>query len=120
MVAGSTLSSATSRRTEGASPDDVPPLLPAEAEAAFWGGAAVVEAVAAAGAAFAAEGWPSGSIEPTLAPISTVVPSATSILRIPALGAGTILLALSVSSSKRGSPALTASPSALSQRDRIP
>ena len=42
------------------------------------------------------------------------------IFRTPELGAGTTLLALSVSSSNSGSPALTESPSGLSQRARIP
>src|SRR5262249_30788400 len=54
------------------------------------------------------------------APMGSVVPSGTSIFRTPEAAAGTTLLALSVSSSKRGSPALTAAPSALSQRARMP
>ena len=46
---------------------------------------------------------------PTVAPIGTVSPSATPIFRTPEAGAGTTLVALSVSSSKSGSSALTES-----------
>ncbi len=57
---------------------------------------------------------------PTVAPMFTVAPSFTPILSFPPAGAGTTLLALSVSSSKSGSPDFTAEPSGFSQRDRMP
>src|SRR6185312_6044600 len=75
---------------------------------------------AAGGGAAAAVGAASGSRVPIVAPMVTVEPSGTPIFKVPADGAGTTLLALSVSSSKSGSPALTAAPSGLSQRARIP
>src|SRR5262249_21121339 len=65
-------------------------------------------------------GVPEESIVPTEAPTATVSPSLAPIFNTPELGAGTRLVALSVSSSKIGSPAWTAEPSALSQRARIP
>src|SRR5215218_5004478 len=52
--------------------------------------------------------------------MATVVPSATVCFSTPDADAGTTLLALSVSSSKSGSPAFTADPSGFSQRARIP
>ena len=61
-----------------------------------------------------------GSMVATVAPTATVSPSSTAIRSTPEPAAGTSLVALSVSSSKRGSPALTSEPSALCQRERIP
>ena len=74
----------------------------------------------AAGAAPADAAAPAGSIVPTVAPMATVSPSGTPIFRIPEPGAGTTFVALSVSSSSRGSPACTGDPSALSQRETMP
>ena len=61
--------------------------------------------------------WPPGRACRSVAPMATVSPSATATLSTPVAAAGTTLLALSVSSSKSGSPALTSEPSGLSQRD---
>ncbi len=61
-----------------------------------------------------------GSMVATVAPTATVSPSATAIRSTPEPAAGTLLVALSVSSSKRGSPARTSDPSALCQRERMP
>src|SRR5262249_36560115 len=75
---------------------------------------------AGAGSGAVADGVPDGSIVPTAAPMSTVCPSATPIFSTPEPGAGTTVVALSVSSSRSGSPAWTEEPSAFSQRDTIP
>jgi hypothetical protein len=85
-----------------------------------WGAAEEV-AAAGSGACFGASaGVPAGSIVPTVAPTSTVSPSATVIFSTPSAGAGTSVLALSVSTSKSGSPDLIREPSGFIQRDRIP
>ena len=61
-----------------------------------------------------------GSMVATVAPTATVSPSGTAMRSTPEPAAGMSLVALSVSSSKRGSPARTSEPSALCQRERIP
>ena len=68
----------------------------------------------------AAEAPSAGSIVATVAPTATVSPSLTAIRSTPVPAAGMSLVALSVSSSKSGSPARTRDPSGLSQRARIP
>ncbi len=130
ILVGSRCSSATKRRTAGERSVPAPPF---DCAAVGWGSAGAPRAPTAAGASCRAastlagttggaeaNGWPSGSIVPTVVPIDTVVPSPMATFRTPDVGAGITLLALSVSSSNSGSPALTAAPSGLSQRDRIP
>ena len=117
-LAGSTSFSATSLRTAGESGmlavAESPWLRPSPDAAGWAAGAEVAVAV------WAVAGFPAGSSVPIVAPMATVSPSATATLRTPVTAAGTTLLALSVSSSKSGSPALTTEPSGLSQRERIP
>src|SRR5208337_2514888 len=130
---GSIWFSATRRRTAGASgtPASAAAAVPSLGAAAAAAGrdAAGADADAEAGAGLAACAWAgaatsagvaAGSSVPIVAPMATVWPSATAILRTPVEPAGTTLFALSVSSSKSGSPALTSEPSGLSQRARIP
>src|SRR5271157_1402061 len=127
MRAGSISFSATRRRTDGASGTAVSAAAPSldaapaaagrDADGADAG--AELAACARAGAATSA-GVAAGSSVPIVAPMATVWPSATAIFRTPVEPAGTTLLALSVSSSKSGSPALTREPSDLSQRAKIP
>src|SRR5581483_8556689 len=86
-------------------------------------GAAAAGAGAAAGLAGAAAGFaaPAPSvIWPSSAPTATVVPSAAIIsLSVPADGAGTSMVTLSVSSSTKGSSTATASPAFLNQRPMV-
>ena len=56
----------------------------------------------------------------TVAPTATVWPSGTLMRSTPVPAAGTSLVALSVSSSKSGSPAFTSDPSGLCQREMTP
>ncbi len=84
-----------------------------------------IPAAAAAGApaalAAAAIGWEAlVSMAPTTWPIVTSAPGVTEIERTPDAGAGTVTVALSVSSSKRSLPSVTVSPSALSHEESIP
>ena len=109
---GSTCSSATIRRTAGESASAAATASARRRRGGGRGGGSGP----AAGDGGRGRRRPAGSIVPTVAPMATVAPSATAILRTPEDGRGTTLLALSVSSSKSGSPALTAAPSGFSQR----
>ena len=81
--------------------------------------AAPAKAAAAAPAATAAPAAPS-LICPSNAPTATVSPSlATMSPSVPAEGAGTSIVTLSVSSSTRGSSTATASPAFLNQRPMV-
>jgi hypothetical protein len=114
-VVASTPLSADSLRTDGASG--------ASAGGAFAAGAgagAVAAAGAAAGLAGAAAGLAAAApsvICPSSAPTATVSPSLAMISpSVPADGAGTSIVTLSVSSSTSGSSTATASPAFLNQR----
>src|ERR1700679_3699886 len=108
-VAASTPLSAESLRTDGAS---------GASEGGTLAGAAAGGAGAAAGFA-AAPGAPS-LICPSSAPTATVSPSlATMSPSVPADGAGTSMVTLSVSSSTSGSSTATVSPAFLNQRPMV-
>ena len=127
MAAGSRLFSSTSRRTAG---DSGMPVA-ADAAAAAAGEGAGVAGAGVAGADFAgadfagASGAGAAGAAPSfsmarLAPTSTVAPSAARISpSVPAAGAGTSSVTLSVSSSTTGSSAATASPVVLIQRATV-
>src|SRR5208337_4924572 len=67
-----------------------------------------------------AAGAESVSTVPTTWPIVTSAPAVTETARTPLAGAGTVTVALSVSSSKRSLPSSTRSPAAFSHEARIP
>src|SRR3954464_5076007 len=127
-VEASTPVSAESFRTDGASG--------ASAGGAFAAGAGAAAAAAAraggglgggrgrlggaGGAAVLAAPAAPSVIWPSSAPTATVVPSAATIsLSVPADGAGTSMVTLSVSSSTKGSSTATASPAFLNQRPMV-
>src|SRR4051794_41952433 len=119
-VEASTPVSAESFRTEGASGASAGGAF-AAGGAAAGAGAGGAGAGAAAGLAgvFATPAVPS-VICPSSAPTATVVPSAAMIsLSVPADGAGTSMVTLSVSSSTRGSSTATGSPAFLNQRPMV-
>src|SRR5206468_770946 len=106
--------------TEGASGESAGGAFDA-AGAAAGAAAAGAGAGAAAGLAgvFATPAVPS-VICPSSAPTATVVPSAAMIsLSVPADGAGTSMVTLSVSSSTKGSSTATGSPAFLNQRPMV-
>src|SRR5271169_4414003 len=116
--------SADSLRTDGANG--------ASAGGAFWVTAAAAADAAAAGGAGAAAGLagaaadlgvaaaPPSLICPSNAPTATVSPSLATISpSVPAEGAGTSMVTLSVSSSTNGSSTATASPAFLNQRPMV-
>src|SRR5580692_2482846 len=116
--------SAESLRTDGASGASDGATFGAAgagAAAAGWGGGGGAAGLAAAGAAagFAAAPAPS-LIRPSSAPTATVSPSLAAISpSVPADGAGTSMVTLSVSSSTNGSSTATVSPAFLNQRPMV-
>ncbi|MGY4448830.1 hypothetical protein ACVWZR_003490 [Bradyrhizobium sp. i1.3.1] len=113
--------SAESFRTDGASGASAGGAFAAGAgagAAATAAGAAAAAGFAGAAAGFAA---PAPSvIWPSSAPTATVAPSAATIsLSVPAEGAGTSMVTLSVSSSTKGSSTATGSPAFLNQRPMV-
>src|SRR6201991_4051997 len=121
-VAASMPLSAEILRTDGANGASEGGAFAAAAAAtgAAGGGAAGAAALAGAGAGFAAAPAPPSLICPSSAPTATVSPSLTVISpRIPADGAGTSMVTLSVSSSTSGSSTATASPAFLNQRPMV-
>src|ERR1700758_525087 len=114
--------SADSLRTEGAGGASAGGALAAGAAAgaAVWGASGgAVAGFAGAGAGFAAPAAPS-LICPSSAPTATVSPSLATISpRVPADGAGTSMVTLSVSSSTSGSSTATESPAFLNQRPMV-
>src|ERR1700675_3198690 len=122
-VAASMPLSAEILRTEGASGASDGGAFAAAAAATGAGaaGGAAAGAAALAGAAAGLAAAPAPSlICPSNAPTATVSPSLAAISpRIPADGAGTSMVTLSVSSSTRGSSTATASPAFLNQRPMV-
>src|SRR5436853_1857498 len=121
-VAASMPLSAEILRTDGASGASAGDALGAAAAGAGaaedGGGGAALLAGAAAG--FAAAPPAPSLICPSNAPTATVSPSlATMSPSVPAEGAGTSIVTLSVSSSTRGSSTATASPAFLNQRPMV-
>src|SRR4051794_3043099 len=115
-VAASIPLSAGILRTDGASGASVGGAF---AGAGGGGGAGAAEALAGAAGLAAAPAAPS-LICPSSAPTATVSPSlATMSPSVPADGAGTSMVTLSVSSSTRGSSTATASPAFLNQRPMV-
>src|SRR5256714_3956127 len=121
-VAASMPLSAEILRTDGASGASVGGAFGAAAGAAAaggGGGGAVGAAVLAGAAAVLAPAGPS-LICPSNAPTATVSPSLAAISpSVPADGAGTSMVTLSVSSSTSGSSTATASPAFLNQRPMV-
>src|SRR4051794_33809792 len=112
-VAASIPLSAGILRTDGASGASVGGAF---AGAGGGGGAGAAEALAGAAGLAAAPAAPS-LICPSSAPTATVSPSLATISpSVPADGAGTSMVTLSVSSSTKGSSTATASPAFLNQR----
>src|SRR5438552_15267058 len=117
-VAASTPLSAESFRTDGASGASDGGAFAAAAGAAVAAGAAAA-AFAGAAAGLAAPAAPS-LIMPSSAPTATVSPSFAAISpSVPADGAGTSMVTLSVSSSTSGSSTATGSPAFLNQRPMV-
>src|SRR5450755_3799488 len=117
-VEASTPLSADSRRTDGASGASAGTVFGAATTTAAGGGADAA-GLAGAAAGFAAATAPS-LICPSRAPTATVSPSAALISpSVPAEGAGTSIVTLSVSSSTKGSSTATASPAFLNQRPMV-
>src|SRR3954468_22502529 len=117
-VAASMPLSAEILRTDGASGASDGAAFTAGAGAAAGGAAAGFGAsLAAAGAAADFAGAAPSVIWPSRAPTATVSPSLATISpSVPADGAGTSMVTLSVSSSTNGSSTATASPAFLNQR----
>src|SRR6476646_9630935 len=122
-VEASTPLSAESFRTEGASGASAGGAFGAAgagAAAAGGGGAAAGFAAAGAAAGLAAAPAAPSLIWPSSAPTATVSPSLAEISpSVPAEGAGTSIVTLSVSSSTSGSSTATASPAFLNQRPMV-
>src|SRR5215468_1298300 len=111
--------SAESFRTDGASASGGGALAGAAAGAGGGGGGAADAVGLADGAAGFAAAAPS-LIMPSSAPTATVSPSLAAISpSVPAEGAGTSMVTLSVSSSTRGSSTATGSPAFLNQRPMV-
>src|SRR5258707_14805227 len=112
--------SADSLRTDGASGASAGGAFGAAAAAGGGGGAAEAVGLAGAAAGLAAAPAAPSLICPSNAPTATVSPSLAAIsLNVPAEGAGTSMVTLSVSSSTRGSSTATASPAFLNQRPMV-
>src|SRR5258705_5756258 len=114
--------SAESLRTEGASGASTGGAL--EAVGAGAGAAAGGAGAGAAAFAGAGAGWAAAAatslIRPSSAPTATVSPSFAAISpSVPADGAGTSMVTLSVSSSTKGSSTATGSPAFLNQRPMV-
>src|SRR6202166_3586459 len=122
-VAASMPLSAEILRTDGASGASAGGAWAAAAAAApggGGGGAAGLAALAGAAAGLAAPPAAPSLICPSNAPTATVSPSLAAIsLNVPAEGAGTSIVTLSVSSSTNGSSTATASPAFLNQRPMV-
>src|SRR6202022_1331487 len=123
-VAASLPLSAEILRTDGASGASAGGAFGAAAGAAAagagGGGAAGAAALAGAAAGLAAAPAAPSLICPSKAPTATVSPSlATMSPRVPADGAGTSMVTLSVSSSTSGSSTATGSPAFLNQRPMV-
>src|ERR1700722_9905421 len=117
-VAASMPLSTESLRTDGASGASAGGTLAVGAEAAGAGAGAAALAGAAAG--FAAAPAAPSLICPSSAPTATVSPSlATMSPSVPADGAGTSIVTLSVSSSTNGSSTATLSPAFLNHRPMV-
>src|SRR4051795_7780290 len=115
-VAASIPLSAEILRTDGASGASAAGAL---GGAGGGGGAGAAEALAGAAGLAAAPAAPS-LICPSSAPTATVSPSLATISpSVPADGAGTSMVTLSVSSSTNGSSTATASPAFLNQRPMV-
>src|SRR4029077_19458886 len=111
--------SAESLRTDGASGASAGGALAAGAGAAVGGGDGTAAFGGAAAGLAAAPAAPS-LICPSSAPTATVSPSLATISpSVPAEGAGTSIVTLSVSSSTRGSSTATGSPAFLNQRPMV-
>src|SRR3984893_16549183 len=114
--------SAESLRTDGASGASAGGVSAAAVGAAAAGGGGAAEAVGLAGAVAGLAAAPAAPslICPSNAPTATVSPSLAAIsLNVPAEGAGTSIVTLSVSSSTNGSSTATASPAFLNQRPMV-
>src|SRR5450755_4144031 len=122
-VAASMPLSAEILRTDGASGASAGAAFAAAATgaaAAGGGGAAGAAALAGAAAGLAAAPAAPSWICPSNAPTATVSPSLAVISpSVPADGAGTSMVTLSVSSSTKGSSTATASPAFLNQRPMV-
>src|SRR5436853_5919794 len=121
-VAASMPLSAEILRTDGASGASAGDALGAAAAGAgaAEGGGGGAAALAGAAGGFAAAPAAPSLICPSNAPTATVSPSlATMSPSVPAEGAGTSIVTLSVSSSTRGSSTATASPAFLNQRPMV-
>src|SRR4051812_6819879 len=118
-VAASTPLSAESFRTDGASGASAAAAFGAAAGGAAGAAAGAASAAFAGAAAGLAAAAPS-LICPSNAPTATVSPSLATISpSVPADGAGTSMVTLSVSSSTSGSSTATASPAFLNQRPMV-
>src|SRR5882724_1177338 len=118
-VAASMPLSAEILRTDGASGASAGGALATGAGAAVGGGGGAAALAGAAAGLAAAPAAPS-LICPSSAPTATVSPSLAAIsLSVPADGAGTSMVTLSVSSSTNGSSTATASPAFLNQRPMV-
>src|SRR5882724_113377 len=119
-VAASMPLSAEILRTDGASGASAGGALAAGTGAAAGGGGGGGAALTGAAAGLAAAPAAPSLICPSSAPTATVSPSLAAIsLSVPAEGAGTSMVTLSVSSSTRGSSTATASPAFLNQRPMV-
>src|ERR1700761_8639346 len=120
-VAASMPLSAEILRTDGASGASAGATLAGGAGAgAAAGGGAAAAGLAGAAAGFAAAPAAPSVICPSSAPTATVSPSLAVISpKVPAEGAGTSIVTLSVSSSTNGSSTATASPAFLNQRPMV-
>src|SRR6476469_2719595 len=119
-VAASMPLSAEILRTEGANGASADVVFGAAAATAGGGDGGAAAALAGAAAGLAAAPAAPSLICPSSAPTATVSPSLAVISpSVPADGAGTSIVTLSVSSSTSGSSTATASPAFLNQRPMV-